>query len=474
MYKKLLLASSIVAASGAVNSAVLYAPQDGVPANDIISHTSQGIIQAAAPVEATNYIVTLGAEYTLGDIITLTYSTPIAGAYTPPSTITCDEHIRVHGGVASNAVLTFGLLSASTTQLNYRVNTQIAGVNNGVVSCVLPKVMLDETAAATITSATVAFDAQTASGVALDTDPAPVTIVEVIDQFAAGAVGTPFNGVVDVTQDRLLFVGGGVTDQMTYTIGQNAGDSGGEWTVPAVGAASVDTDSAAGDSDMATVVSLTNTVVGSTGFAFADTTDAAGILISAATVDAQGVADEALSIDGTTLTYGGTMDVAQTLDLDLGAEGGSLPVQTYTIASTIVYDTDQTRVFPAISAGAFGLNATSVTVYSVPFSAGVIRMLWASNGSAIDGTADATINHGGVTMGPYDLGTVAAGSNASLSSALTDAVTAAGDTMPTTGRGDITFTITSSDTKVLGSYFKDADRQGLESSDTLNSDQLNP
>ena len=473
MYKKILLASSIMAASGAANSATLFAPQDAVPADDIISHTSQGIVQAAAAVETTNYLVTLGAEYTTGDIITLTYSSPIAGGFTPPATINCDDDVRVTGG-ASAGVLEFGLLSATSTQLNYRVNTQTAGVNNGITSCVLPKVTLDETAAALITSATMTFDAQTAAGVALDTDPAAVTIVEVVDQFAAGTVGTAFNAVVDVTADRLLFVGGPVTDQLTYTIGQTAGDSGGEWSVPAIGAPSVDTDSAPGDSVMASVVSLTNTVVASTGFAFTDTTDAAGILIDATTVDAQAVTDEALSIDGTTLTYSGTMDVAQTLDLTLGASGGVLPVQSYTIASTIVYDTDETETFTAVSAGEFGLNATSVTVYSVPFSSGVIRMLWASNGSAIDGTAEATINHAGATMGPYDLGTVSAGSNASMGSALTDAVTAAGDTMPTEGRGDITFTITSSDTKVLASYFKNGDRVGLESSDTLNSDQETP
>ena len=473
MYKKLLLASSIVVASGAVNAATLYAPQDAA-ANDIVKHTSQGIIEAAAPVETTNYLVTLGAEYVVGDIISLTYSSPIAGTFTPPASLACDEHVRVHGGTASNAVVTFGLLSATTTVLNYRVSGLVAGLHTGVVSCVLPKPLLEETAAALITSATMTFDAQTASAVALDTDPAAVVVVEVVDQFAAGTVGTAFNEVVDVTLDRKKFVGGAVTDQMAYTISAVAGDSGGEGTVPAAGAASVDSDSAGTDSDVATVVSLTNSVVGTTGFAFTDTTDAAGILISAATVDAQAVTNEALSIDGTTLTYSGTMGSAQTLDLDLGASGGTLPVQSYTISSSIVYDTDKTRVFPAISAGKFGLNATSVTVYGVPFSAGVIRMLWASNGSAIDGTAEASIYHDGVTMGPYALGTVAAGSNASLNTALTDAVAAAGDTMPTAGRGDITFTITSSDTKILAAYYKDADRVNLATSDTLNSDQLTP
>lgn len=473
MYKKLLLASSIAVASGAVNSAVLYAPQESA-ADDIIKHTSQGIIEAdAGQISTTNHLVTLGAEYTTGDIITMTYSSALHGSYTPPSTITCDEHVRVHGGTASNGVLTMGLLSASTTQLNYRVNTQIAGINKDVVSCVLPIVTLDGAAAATKTAVTMTFGAQTASGVDLDTDPAAVTIATVVDQFAAGTVNTAFNATVDVTKDRKKFTDAGVTDKMTYTISAVAADDGGYWSTPAVGAVSVDKDDTT-LAKSATVVSLTNTVVGSTGFAFADTTDAAGILISSATIDAETKTDEALSIDGTKLTYSGTLGTAQDLDLTLGASGGTLPVQSYTIASSIVYDTDKTRAFPAISAGAFGLNATSVTVYGVPFSAGVVRMLWASNGSAIDGTADATIYHDGVTMGPYDIGAVAAGANTSLNSALEAAVTAAGDTLPTTGRGDITFTITSSDTKVLASYYKDADRQGLESSDTLNSDQVTP
>jgi len=469
MFRKLLIASSIGALAGSVNAATLYAPQDGAGADDIIKHTAQGVVENdATGVATTNYLVTLGAEYTTGDIITLTYSSPLDGSYTPPATITCDEHVRVHGGAASDGQLDFGLLSSTTTVLNYRVNSQTAGINKDVVSCVLPQVNLDATAAATITSATMTFGAQTASGVDLDTDPAAVVIATVVDQFAAGTVGTPFSSTVDVTQGRVKFEDNTSADQMIFTIAQTGADDGGLWSVPAVGAASVDSDGVVGSADEATLSSLVNTVTASSGFAFTDTTDADGILFDATTIDAQGTVDEALSIDGTVLTYSGTMGAAQTLDLALGAEGGMLPVQTYTISSTVTYDTDKTETFAAISAGEFDLNATEVTVYSVPFSDGVIRMLWASNGSNVDGTAEATIVHEGVTMGPYDLGTVAADSNESLNAALITAVADAGDTMPTDGRGDITFTITSSDTKVLGSYYKDGDRLLLESSDSLN------
>jgi hypothetical protein len=468
MFRKLLIASSIGALAGSVNAATLYAPQEGAE-DDIIKHTMQGIVENDIDgVVTTNYLVTLGAEYTSGDIISLTYSSPLDGGYTPPATLTCDEHVRVHGGTASDGELTFGLLSATTTVLNYRVNTVVAGINKDVVSCVLPQVTLDATAAASIASATVTFGAQTASGVDLDTDPAAVTIATVVDQYAAGTVDAPFSSTVDVTQGRVLFEDNTSADQMTFTIAQIEADDGGYWTVPVAGAASVDTDGVVGSADQATTNSVVNTVTASSGFAFTDTTDADGILFDNITLNAEGVTDEALSIDGTVLTYSGTMGTAQDLDLALGAEGGMLPVQTYTISTTVTYDTDKTETFAAISAGEFDLNATEVTVYSVPFSDGVIRMLWASNGSNVDGTAEATIVHEGVTMGPYDLGTVAADSNESLNAALITAVADAGDTMPTDGRGDITFTITSSDTQVLGSYYKDGDRLLLESSDSLN------
>ena len=462
MFRKLLIASSIGALAGSVNAATLYAPQEGAE-DDIIKHTMQGIVENDIDgVVTTNYLVTLGAEYTSGDIISLTYSSPLDGGYTPPATLTCDEHVRVHGGTASDGELTFGLLSATTTVLNYRVNTVVAGINKDVVSCVLPQVTLDATAAASIASATVTFGAQTASGVDLDTDPAAVTIATVVDQYAAGTVDAPFSSTVDVTQGRVLFEDNTSADQMTFTIAETAAGDGEYFD-----AAAAET---AGSALDATTNSVVNTVTASSGFAFTDTTDADGILFDNITLNAEGVTDEALSIDGTVLTYSGTMGTAQDLDLALGAEGGMLPVQTYTISTTVTYDTDKTETFAAISAGEFDLNATEVTVYSVPFSDGVIRMLWASNGSSVDGTAEATIVHEGVTMGPYDLGTVAADSNESLNAALITAVADAGDTMPTDGRGDITFTITSSDTKVLGSYYKDGDRLLLESSDTLNSD----
>jgi hypothetical protein len=97
----------------------------------------------------------------------------------------------------------------------------------------------------------------------------------------------------------------------------------------------------------------------------------------------------------------------------------------------------------------------------------VIQMLWVTNGSLIDGDVSATITHEGATTAAYELGQVDAKSNLSIGSLLS---TAAGADYPTSGRGDVTVTVTSSDTKVLGSYYKDGDRLLLESSDTLNSD----
>lgn len=129
---------------------------------------------------------------------------------------------------------------------------------------------------------------------------------------------------------------------------------------------------------------------------------------------------------------------------------------------------DENRTDSIADLGSHGLNATSVTVYSMPFSEGVIPFMYVSNGSDTAGDVTATITYDGTVSSEYEVGSVDKYTNYNIMTDLKTAVEAAGDDFPTDGRGDITVTVTSSDTEVLGSYYKDADRLGLESSESLN------
>ena len=95
--------------------------------------------------------------------------------------------------------------------------------------------------------------------------------------------------------------------------------------------------------------------------------------------------------------------------------------------------------------------------------------MWVANNSTDVGTVTATITNAGTVSAEYALGTVAANTNKHIAQALK---TAAGADYPTSGRGNITVTSTSSKTKVTGGYKVGDDRASLENSDTLNSDQI--
>ena len=171
-------------------------------------------------------------------------------------------------------------------------------------------------------------------------------------------------------------------------------------------------------------------------------------------------------------------------DINIPAAGTNIiPESTYTASVDLVHDVaagadalgnaaaDVAKAVSLGSAGSNGLNATNVTVYSMPFGETVTPFLWVSNGSNDVGTITAEIIYDGVVSSEYALGTVASDSNQHIAQALIDA---AGDDYPTSGRGDIKVIVTSSDTKVTAGYRVGDDRASLETSDTLNSDQETP
>lgn len=476
MYKKLLLATAIAGLTGNAVAATVTGGTAPI-------HTKEGLALAGtANAPAANAEVLVGAEYAVGDIITFTYSSALDSGYTAAGTVTCDDQAGTADGGASDGTgeITFSKLSQTSTAINYRA-TAVTGAHSGEVACSTPHAVLDEDALSTAGSATLSVSAQTANGVAMDSWPAAVIIAKAVDQFAAPVItsGQVIDNQIDVTKERKQLVGAVSASSnavvFEVTPPAMAGTNGTRFKVggldTAAGAASEALNAIA-----STLVSTNYEIVSSAGWAWADsdvTADATGTQLGNLAIDdlAAGAAiATAISTDGLKVTMGHThTDVeAATLKLNKTAAALTFPVTSFTLNTSYTHDTDKVVSGFSTSAGAFSLNATSVTAYSVPFSAGVIPFLYVSNGSNVAGDVTATITKAGTVSSVYTVGSVAAYTNANVFSDLKTAVVAAGDVFPTDGRGDITVTVTSSSTEVLASYYKDGDRLGLETSESLN------
>jgi hypothetical protein len=413
-----------------------------------------------------SFEITLDKTYIDTDVITLDFSADLVdGQVIDGAPIDCTGPDTP----ADTIQLSYAGAGDDDSQLKYRFVNLADGAADGVDTvgavCAFTKsvqlYVLDGT------SATVSWSSELEAGPAL-------TLASTVGSEFSAAAGTLFNAVIDVTSDRLQFTPNVANDEATITVTQST---------------TVDTKSVTDGS----IWGDTSTVTLNGDFSFMDdpATEAFDLL-AGYDVTVTATTGGALSTGDVDVTASGVSFPVTAANFTAGAAEFTLAVaipsvvadrtqeiltNTFSADVAVVYtNAVLTGVAPIASGsaalnvaslGAFTLNATEVTVYSVPFSAGVIQMLWVTNGSLIDGDVSATITHEGATTAAYELGQVDAKSNLSIGSLLS---TAAGADYPTSGRGDVTVTVTSSDTKVLGSYYKDGDRLLLESSDTLNSD----
>ena len=167
--------------------------------------------------------VTLGAEYAVADIVTLSFSGSALDNATLASSVTV-------AGTATASGITFGLLSSTTDQALYRV-TEIdttAGGNTTVgvtVTFAGADVIEFDATAAAAAGVIVGFSAATDSGLALDTaggDDRSIDYIATGTQFSA-EVSQPFDAVIDVESLRTEFEFGGLNDQLIYPLSTAGG-----------------------------------------------------------------------------------------------------------------------------------------------------------------------------------------------------------------------------------------------------------
>lgn len=449
MLNKKLLATALAIA---VSPAALGAGSTTVTSHVISAESATG----ATVIQSPAFTIALASEYVVGDQIAMTF----AGNFHSTNAPATATNTETNAGNNS----TLALLSISGQTVTYRL-TGVTGTTVGsTFTFAASNFKFDASAMDTSAGAvTMAW-----TGIATDSVVATPLISYGVPEFTA-TVTKKANAKVDVAADRKNFaVATGQTavlEDITITIADAANDG-----TTAHRGASLST------FDAATTVSFLGD------FSWMATGSPLA-LRTGYTLTCTGCSSVAPNATFTQVDAVGIAGV-NTLNINIPAAGNAnsvatIPVGSYTASAGIQYDatavagvaiqTNAIKTVTLADAGANALNATSVTIYSMPFSSAVTPFLWVANNSTSAGTVTATITNAGTVSAEYALGSVAANTNKHIAQALK---TAAGADYPTSGRGNITVTSTSSKTKVTGGYKVGDDRASLENSDTLNSDQI--
>lgn len=220
MFKKTLIAATVAGVAG--YSAGAFAAADLVNATDQGNTTTANVISFEGAASDTtiagpSIFVQLGAEYSTGDIITITFSGATLDTTASAPTATYADDTADTGGGDTDAA-TLGMINIDANSVVFRVTALTDGAADGISTTggeltigglvfTPDSVLASATNTVTATyKATIAGDPNTK----IDTSGSnlSVTILDVDAQFTLSAPGTPFDGVIDVATSRKEFVGG--------------------------------------------------------------------------------------------------------------------------------------------------------------------------------------------------------------------------------------------------------------------------
>ena len=353
MFKKSLIALALTTVSaGALAAADITATVE----TEISIEGSASL----AAITAADVTVDLGAEYTVGDILTFTFSGGDVDTATAPANYTTNA--------ANPGSVTIGLLNTSANTLTYRVTEIVAGATTIGETVVLTGLEFDRDAVVDAGTVAVTYAAETDSGVAIDSgSTSSADLFTATSQFSLDrSADDDFDATIDVEQQRLQFDDGDVIDAIDITIESDTG-----LTFPVA--------------ILDTTVDLT--INGNFNY-LDDDADTAGVqlpgaasitLAGAATGNGAGtIAADGLSVSWTGLTIAALTD---TLTVTIDSEGAVaatadavIPTQSFTADITVDYDD-----FGDVEAGGGTQGAGSVDAAS-----GLDVGEWDLNGSVVE------------------------------------------------------------------------------------------
>jgi len=457
-------ASTIGANTGTNNSGGSFDFSTAIPVNfSLEGETLYGStgVTTLPPVQ-----VTLGSDYTPGDLITLTVAGATVGGNTAtqlnsnPAASSAAAALGIHcwQGAAEDAlIVSFLALNGNVITLRVTVknSTNVVGA-----ICRIWGIDVTSPSIAKLTNVTLNWIAATATGsvifdasapaLPVNSPVGPTTVADTISQFVSnwgetvGAVTTSqLSGVVDVTSGRIFFAGptippiAGNSDTTSWQAIDKA-------TGPALAAGGL---AASGDffalgSPVATLTGKTATMtgiftnlIGASTCSFPTTPPGALVLTGVA------VGNTTLSSDCSTITTtisapakGATENASYTFD----GETGKVLVAPQTFSGTFKFSysgsvfgggvatgsrTDGAA--QGINPGSWSLNGFNAFVSYMPFGTGISQILYITNKSSQTGAVTIVgYNDQGKALVSFAAGTVAPGTVLQLSTALDTGVAA--------------------------------------------------
>jgi hypothetical protein len=368
-----ILASTAFAATMLSTSA--WAANVGpVLANQVYSKEGTALQPAATPVTLPQTLITLQAEYTEQDVVTIDVMGPALSSATAP-TLVC----------APNDVV-FGYLGRTGNELTFRVTAVTPNTSTIGLGCTLDGVRTTKDSLAAATSVVVNYEARTAvGGVLFDTGCTGAqcvantgTIARVLPQFNAVANMSPglgvYDAVIDVNQNREAFVAPDTSDTTWFTVwADNAAND------PTTGA------NFAPFIFPATALGQAWVLTGN--FSWLDANGNGTCTLAEYQAAVAPVSAGAADCTSATFNFVGVGEGVGAITLTplTGASARVLTAQEWNLNVTHTYDAGanpDVNVPFSVDAGEWTLNGFQATVDYMPFGEGISIIVYAKNSSA--------------------------------------------------------------------------------------------
>jgi hypothetical protein len=407
-------------------------------------------------VAAAAATIALGAQYAVGDILTISYSaTPRAtlsgtAGYSWPTTLGISVVSTAAFGASSTTAssdATTGIMSlfdSADNSVSYRVTRAPVSPVGDFGTVNQPANIFFNAAEIGTSDVTISTAAATAQGTSFDAGTAKKVVDNEGNQFAYTIGG--LSATIDVESARKAWIASGSTaSTVAFTI-------------------TVNTD-AQTSTNLATAGSIAVSITGSD-FSFVDSsstatgiqtgglslTNASLVGISSSSI-ALSIASNVTSASITLQNFGST-----------AALRSILTNQNLTGTLSGYYDDGGTEVGVNTfsQTGAFSLNGSTVTVYAVPTSPAVSNFIWLSNTGTTEGEVSIIVYDGEDTIDLGVVGTSEGGTNFDVTAALDDALATAGETL-SGGRVhmDIITKVPAADVAISAAYRVGDDRVNL-------------
>ncbi len=439
MFKKTLVALALTTAAMSANAAVTSATPNVVSLEGAVGQAS---------IAVPTYTIRLAAEYAVGDTFTIT----LTGA---EFDTTSNPAITFAGFTNTPTV---GLLSKTASTATFRVTAvpspvEVFSGKDFVLNGATLKTTSVTDAAGDIK---LTYAAKTSTGLDLDNVGTAVSTVVTSKSQLSSSVTTKLNAVIDVENERKQFTVGNdsiTTDTLVVTPVVAAAGTHDALYTGATHVIKGDFSWMESDGDAGIDAAELAAAFAATGGAdtYTSTINEAGDAITVTVADAAGNTAEAMT--GTFTVLGKAVTTAPIL-----------PTQSYTIDSTIKYNTASavasTKVVATESAGSWTLNGFDEDIVFMPFSSQYAQSITVSNTGSVAGAITVDITAEGKTYTKTLTATATPKSTTDISTEVKAFATESG----VMGNAHIKVVVNSpaGDIDVAGVYYSKADKDRVK------------